>query len=566
MARKSRKNQNASPVSTEPTIRTASIPTALYARLSVENFQKKEADSIGTQIQMLRDHVSQISDLTVYDIYCDDNITGTNFNRPEFSRMMNDVRDGKVKCIVVKDLSRLGRNFLESGEYLEKVFPFLGVRFIAINDRIDTFQRPIDIGAQLKNMANEMYAKDISRKICSVMDALKDEGKFIGGHPPYGYLRHPDDKYRLIIDQQVAGYVRKAYQLVLEGYTVRAITLMLNEQGIPSPGRYKYELGLLKSEKFRNSLWSFTSMRKLLSDPVYIGWIQNGKYESKFAEGGEKYNKIPKAEWKTYKGMHDPIIEYEVFEQVQMLLGGKERPGSNVGRCNNKGNQENILRGKLRCGECGKAMAIRHRKSHGKVLVQYICPMHEHFNSSYCSKKGLDKNKFDDLLLTIIRKKMSLYCDARSLLISMNSKKANQSKYEIYQKQIQQTESRIARLMEKRTELYQRYAERAVSEERYIADSQIYCRQVDELRIFLAELEKDVRRFEIHRDGDEQWERLINQYQISQFLTREMVEAFLKSITVFENGYVEVEFNFTDEFEAILLQANQRKREERRYA
>ena len=172
MARKSRKPVESGQVFDTPS-QTKMFSTGLYVRISVENEQKIESDTIGTQIQMLKDFVSQMPGLKIYDIYCDDDVTGTTFIRPEFSRMMNDIRDGKVNCIVVKDLSRLGRNFLESGEYIEKVFPFLGVRFISINDRIDTLSKPADISAQIKNMANEMYAKDISRKICSTMRTLQ---------------------------------------------------------------------------------------------------------------------------------------------------------------------------------------------------------------------------------------------------------------------------------------------------------------------------------------------------------------------------------------------------------
>ena len=144
--------------------------------------------------------------------------------------MMNDVRDRNVNCIMVKDLSRLGRNYLESGEYIEKVFPFFGIRFIAINDRIDTFEKPIDISVQLKNMANEMYAKDISKKIRSTMKSLQAQGKFIGSQPPYGYMRNPEDKYALLIDPETAPVVREMFQKILDGYTVHNITLQLDRK------------------------------------------------------------------------------------------------------------------------------------------------------------------------------------------------------------------------------------------------------------------------------------------------------------------------------------------------
>ena len=239
MARKSRKN-----VVAEPTVlKTADkvYRAALYARISVENERKREADTIGNQLQLLKDYVSEHADLTIFDIYSDDDITGTDFIRPEFSRMMNDLRDGKIDCIIVKDLSRLGRNFIESGEYIEMVFPFFGCRFIAVTDRFDTKFQQADISVQLKNMANEMYAKDISKKICSTMRTIQEQGKFSGSRAPYGYKLDPADKHHLIIDTETAPVVKELYEMLAEGNTVHYVATTMNDRGIPSPGRILYE-------------------------------------------------------------------------------------------------------------------------------------------------------------------------------------------------------------------------------------------------------------------------------------------------------------------------------------
>ena len=186
MARKSRKQS-----ALEAPVKTSEdrvYRCALYARISVENERKREADSIGNQLQLLKDYVSERPDLSIFDIYSDDDISGVDFIRPEFSRMMNDLRDGKIDCVIVKDLSRLGRNYLESGEYIELVFPFFQCRFIAINDRFDTKYQQPDFSVQLKNLANEMYAKDISKKILSVKRNAQEQGKFTAGRAPYGYF------------------------------------------------------------------------------------------------------------------------------------------------------------------------------------------------------------------------------------------------------------------------------------------------------------------------------------------------------------------------------------------
>ena len=212
MARTSRKNAGAV-VKTQTAPKTE-YSAALYARISVENERKREADTIGNQMQLLRDFAGEDPDISVFDVYCDDDVSGTDFQRPEFSRMMNDIRDGKVNCVIVKDLSRLGRNHLESGEFIEMVFPYLNVRFISITDRFDSLYKQADISVQVKNLLNERYAKDVSKKICSVMESMQKQGKFVGSKAPYGYLRDPMDKHHLVIDPEAAPIVRELFEMV----------------------------------------------------------------------------------------------------------------------------------------------------------------------------------------------------------------------------------------------------------------------------------------------------------------------------------------------------------------
>ena len=254
MARTSRKNIVA-PVKSPPTPKSE-YSAALYARISVEDERKREADTIGNQIQLLRDFAGEDPDISVFDVYCDDDVSGTDFQRPEFSRMMNDIRDGKVNCVIVKDLSRLGRNHLESGEFIEMVFPYLNVRFISITDRFDSLYKQADISVQIKNLLNERYAKDVSKKICSVMESMQKQGKYVGSKAPYGYLRDPMDKHHLVIDPEAAPIVRELFEMVAEGCTLHYAAVTMNDRGIPSPGRHNFNLGLVKSDKFKNSLVS----------------------------------------------------------------------------------------------------------------------------------------------------------------------------------------------------------------------------------------------------------------------------------------------------------------------
>lgn len=285
MARKSRKNVQATPA---VVVGPVQYKVALYARISVENEQKREADTIGNQIALLKDFVSQHQDLVVFDLYCDDDISGVSFVRPEFARMMNDIRAGKATCVIVKDLSRLGRNMIESGEYIEQIFPRMGVRFISVTDRFDSLRDDADISIQLKNFANEAYARDISKKIRAVKRTQQLAGKWTTGTPPYGYMLDPDDKYHLFPDPQTGPIVLAIFRMVAENHTLHFIAKTLNEQGVPSPGRYLYDIGLRKTEKFKNAIWYLQTIKKILVDPVYLGWIVSGKYRSQLCERGTK--------------------------------------------------------------------------------------------------------------------------------------------------------------------------------------------------------------------------------------------------------------------------------------
>lgn len=559
MARKSRKNLPAE-LSSVSLAQEKAYQTALYVRISVENERKIESDSIGTQIQMLKDFASQFSDLEIYDIYCDNDVSGTDFLRPAFSRMMNDIRDRKVNCIIVKDLSRLGRNYLESGEYLEKVFPFFGVRFISINDHMDSLERPVDLSAQLKNMLNEMYAKDVSKKICTTMRTLQTQGKFIGSQPPYGYMRNPEDKYSLLVDLETAPVVKEMFDLFLQGYTIHHITNIFNDRKIPSPGKYKYEKGLVKNSKFHNSIWFHSTIRRMLSDRIYLGWIENGKFQSHFHKGGDKCVRVPKEEWIIIKGVHEPIISEDVYNRVQERFADRGNAGANIGRYNSKGNKDNILRGKLRCGECGKAMTLRNKKNHNKISMLYICPMHDHYNSSYCIKKAVRKELLESMVLKMIQTQLKLFIDAKELIISLNQSSACKTKYEIYLGQISGIKRQINDYAEKKAALYQDFKEGVLSEEEYVLLGQEFAKKSDQLKIFVTDLEKEAEKYAPEYIGSERWAHLVELYWQQTELNREMADAFLEEVVLFHDGHAEVKFKNQDELEVVLFQAAEQRK------
>lgn len=480
MARKSRKNVQATPA---VVVGPVQYKVALYARISVENEQKREADTIGNQIALLKDFVSQHQDLVVFDLYCDDDISGVSFVRPEFARMMNDIRAGKVTCVIVKDLSRLGRNMIESGEYIEQIFPRMGVRFISVTDRFDSLRDDADISIQLKNFANEAYARDISKKIRAVKRTQQLAGKWTTGTPPYGYMLDPDDKYHLFPDPQTGPIVLAIFRMVAENHTLHFIAKTLNEQGVPSPGRYLYDIGLRKTEKFKNAIWYLQTIKKILVDPVYLGRIVSGKYRSQLCERGTKTTvKTPEEEWIINKGMHEPIVSKELFDKVQGILSARQ------------------------------------------------------------SEQGL------------------------ATIYDSKSTPSSQTRYQIYETQIDDAMRKIEKFNQLKAALYGDFAGGLLSHQDYTDLSEDYSRRADDLRIFIAELEKEKEKYSVGFGSKMQWALLIEKYKDQESLDAEMAAAFIETLTLFNDGHVEVAFRHRDEIEQVLYVAATRGKEAERYA
>ena len=565
MARKSRKTTVAEPAVIKPVDKV--YRAGLYARISVETERKREADTIGNQLQLLKDYVSEHSDLAVFDIYSDDDISGTDFVRPEFSRMMNDLRDGKIDCIIVKDLSRLGRNYLESGEYIEMVFPFFRCRFISVTDRFDTKYQQADISVQLKNMANEMYAKDISRKICSTMRTIQDQGKFAGSRAPYGYRLDPADKHHLIIDEETAPIVKQLFELLAEGNTVHFVATTMNANGIPSPGRLLYERGIASTDHFKNSKWYMQTVRRILQDEIYLGWMVSGKFRSTYHSTGKKGSQpVPREEWIVTKGTHEPIVTEELFNKVQEYFMRMKEEHGQTAVYNSKSKKASIFKGHLRCGECGQAMFLRNKHSHGKVTAWYYCALHENYNSSYCVKKAVKKQDVEDIALKLIRTQIKLFTDAREMIIALNKKESSKTKHRIYSDQIRNVKKQIEKYMSLKASLYEDFANGVLSQSDYISMGQEYAQKADELRIFLAELEKEAQKYSQTYAMNGSWAQIIEQYQNAETLTEEMIDAFIDEMILYNNGHVEVKFRFKDELDEVIHLAAIRQREVERYA
>ncbi len=350
MARKSRKGLDV--VTEDAAFEIPVYSAALYIRLSVED-NKKRGNSVESQKSILENHVALNPELQVFDTYIDNGTTGTNFDRPAFQRMLADAEAGKVNCVIVKDLSRLGRHAIDTGYYVEKYFPINHIRFIAVTDRYDSDSTDNIHGGiilPLKNMINEAYSLDIGRKIKAQARQSMNEGQYVGGRPPYGYIKDARDCHRLVIDPETAPVVRQIFEWAYEKAGLNTIVKLLNDAGIVSPSHHKKQTGLVTHENLIGSgHWQTFTVNKILCDEVYTGDMVQGK--TKVVD--HRQVPVSKDKWIVVRDTHEAIVSREVFEAVQ---AHREQVAANSVTRAKDPYSENIFKGKVFCAHCGKPL------------------------------------------------------------------------------------------------------------------------------------------------------------------------------------------------------------------
>jgi DNA invertase Pin-like site-specific DNA recombinase len=291
-------------------------------RLSVKDKNKDESDSIMNQENFLRGYIAERPELHIKGVFTDNGETGTTFERPAWNSLMRECHEGRINCIVVKDLSRVGRNYIETGDFLERILPVAGVRLIAVNDRYDSIY--LTDGARLvssiKNLVNDIYAKDISRKVSSAMRTKQEKGEFLGRYAAYGYLLDPGNKKKIIINPETAPVVRRIFEMKAIGLGNGAICKQLNAEGIPCPLRYRYLAGLTQNNKYAGTVWIVSTVAVILKNPLYLGHMTQGKQRRSICDG-IKQRKTTPDEWIIVPDTHEPIITQALFDRAKAVIG-----------------------------------------------------------------------------------------------------------------------------------------------------------------------------------------------------------------------------------------------------
>lgn len=388
----------------------------IYTRMSKDDGDKPESDSIGNQKALIRDFLKNHPEIQAVSEKSDDGYSGVNFERPGFKEMMDEIRAGRVDCVIVKDLSRFGRNYIEAGNYIERVFPFIGVRFIAINDSYDSADRnqSDSLIIPFKNLINDAYCKDISVKIRTQLEIKRKKGEFIGAFAVYGYLKDPEDHNKLIVDTFASEVVRAIFKWKLEGMSQGDIAERLNAQGVLCPMEYKLSLGMKVQTNFRvnrKAVWSWSSVSRILTNEIYTGVLIQGKVSTPNYKV-KKFMEKDESEWIRMEQSHEAIIDGDTFRVTQEILKKDIRRGPDRGKVY-------PLSGFLMCADCGQNMIRKSAVSGGRKYFYYVCSGHKARNG--CKPHSIREEELFQGVLTAMQGHIKVVADMKRMLETLQA-------------------------------------------------------------------------------------------------------------------------------------------------
>ncbi len=531
MARKSRKNNDISN-DVVSNVSRFTIHTAFYIRLSVED-NKNRGNSIEHQQMLLRNFVAINPEFHVVKTYIDNGKTGTNFERPAFQEMLKDIEAGKIQCVIVKDLSRLGRNYIDTGYYIQSYFPSYRVRFIALNENFDTEKEDANnILLPVLNMINESYALDTSKKIREQAARDMKAGKFIGARPPYGYKKSPDDCHKLIVDEETASVVKQIFQWVLEGVSLEKIALLLNEANVLTPSYYAKKKGILSNKNLiGQGYWNTFTIIHIIENETYTGDMVQGKSTTI----QHKQIKTDKKDWIIVKNTHEAIISKEMFQKVQQCrdeIAKKSKSQNKVPYA------ENILKGKIFCQCCGKNL---HYYRNSKKEYLFHCITNYRIKKGSCEGVFIKQKELFEKILLLYHKQRNLFLEKEKFLNKQIQ--SMQKKIELWKQQ--QTKLEIE-LNEKRLyiqTLYENFIHRVITQTEYKELRENYQNEIESLLAEIICLE------EIQKNNSQKIEHIFKLKQLFQStqiseITKEFSDKLIEKVEVSSNGTINVTFYF----------------------
>jgi len=503
----------------------------IYCRLSRDdNNGSLESMSIANQRQFLVDYVTE-KGWTLRECYIDDGYTGTNFDRPDFKRMLQDAEGGKINCIITKDLSRLGRNYVEAGYYTEEYFIEHNIRFIAVNDGIDTMNENNDIAA-FHHVLNEFYPKQVSKKVRQVKKKSAELGKFMGSQAPYGYIKSPEDKHILIIDEDAAIIVRRLFNEFAGGNSARMIADELNSEGVSSPRVYHYEKeGKLHALKKQTSVWGSATILQILKNQVYIGNMVQGKRQVLSFKTKKRRNVSPE-DWIAVENTHTPIIERSIWDRVQEKLGQRNKKIRRT-----KKDTIGLFSGIVYCADCGMPLAYMRKKLKDREKGVYRCSRYNNNGREACSSHYIDEEAIGAFVLNDIKNYAQLAKNQREELaekLYRALKKTNSSEVGTLSTKVKGIEKRLSEINDRIKSLYEDKCLGKIPEDVALSLMQNFTVEKNDLETKLPVLKEKLINMNETVGNINEWLDMISAYENITELDREIVCGLVDSVTVFE--------------------------------
>lgn len=528
---------------------------AIYLRLSKEDDDlscssgaKSESNSISNQRKLIYDFMKSHPELELYDEYKDDGKSGSNFDRAEFQRMMKDIEAGKVNCVVVKDQSRFGRDYIDVGKYKEKIFPKLGVRFITINEGYDSLSATSsdDLAFTINSFVYDFYIRDISTKIRTNLTAKKQNGEYAGAFVAYGYVKDSNDKSKLVVDQFAADVVRDIFRWKIEGLSPQNIAVRLNELGIPSPAEYKKLSGSNYKTSFQTSskaVWSHVSVRRILKNEIYLGVMIQGKRTTPNYKTKTVVTKA-ESEWLRVEGTHEAIISVRDFELVQELLRDDTH-------CRAGDVTVPVYAGRIYCGDCGAA-AVRKTVSYaGRRYVYYVCNANKH-DKTVCSRHSIREDILGQVIYQTVRHQIDLLLDVDKALRQFENLSWEKHKLKQLDASIEIQEEVVRKNNTLRLGIYEDLRAGLLDRSEYESLKKELAERIAEATAAIEKLNKEKREILDGVSKQQSWIEQFRQYENVTELTRPMVIHLIERINIFENSNIEIVFRHRNQIEEIL--------------
>ena len=523
----------------------------LYLRLSRDD-DKYESESISSQRDILYDFVERNNDIDIYDTYIDDGWSGTNFDRPDFKRMEDDLRAKKIDCIIVKDLSRFARNCIEIGNYLSIVFPYLKTRFICINDNVDSYLDPEsldNLSTKFKNLINDEYCRDISVKVRSSLTIRRKNGEYIGSFACYGYKKDSSDYHKLVIDEEPAEIIRGIYSQFIAGRSIRAIVRELNEQGVLPPALYK-------KKKYPNynpsvkagTLWTQRIVKRILTNRMYLGDMVQ-RVMSNISYRIQKCRPVDEEKQIIVPNTHEAIISREDFLRVSDLLKRDtyESP---------KTKQVQVLSGFIKCGDCRRGMIRKTLNNGWKTYQYFICSTYKNRSKVSCTKHTIDATKVEQAVFSFIKANIAFAVDVQPILERINNSGIREKKSEKWIALKKSYMDEMQKYRSLREDLYPDYKEGLIDRSEYDSFRAQYEIKIVKLEDEIKKIEAKINEIAQGVLPENAFIKNFREFHSISELTREVVCALIENIYVYEGGRIEIVMKYRDEYDTVIEYLN----------